>query len=66
MKGTDIVGTFNSEGRDDVELIKSKAAELIDLIHEHGQNGRHNSIATTHIENAALFGVKCVFTTEEE
>jgi len=64
MKGIQVIGTFNNENRAPVDEIKAKAAELIDLIHEHGQNGRHNSIATTHIETAAMFGVKSVFTPE--
>ena len=63
-KGTEIIGTFNNEGKQPVDEIKIMAAAFIDMVHAHGQNGRHNAIATTHIETAAMFAVKSIFTPE--
>lgn len=59
--GSDLIGTFNNESRDDVALIKQKAAEFIDIINIYGQDRRRNAIACTHIEEAAMMAVKSVF-----
>lgn len=62
IKGTDVIGTFNNEDRAPVDEIKATAAMLVDLVQLHGQNPRHNAIAITHIETAAMFAVKSIFT----
>jgi len=62
MKGVDVIGTFNNESKAPIDEIKKRAAELIDLIQVTGLNGRHNAIATTHIETATMFALKSIFT----
>ena len=61
-KGYEIIGAFNNEKRDDVKNIKQTAAELVDMINDYGKNKRHNAIAVTHVETAAMFAVKSLFT----
>ena len=63
--GKEIIGDFNNESRDDIADIKQRAAELVDLINTHGNNMRHNAIAINHLETAAMFAVKSVFTPDE-
>ena len=54
------VGTsFNPSANIAVDLIKEKAAELIDLILEEGE-GREAAVAATQIETGAMWGVKSV------
>ena len=60
--GVDFIGTFNNEGRDDVEEVKRAAADLIDMIQLYGHDDRRNGLATTHIEVAAMMAVKSIFT----
>ena len=64
--GEGVIGTFNNNDLKSVAEIKCTAARLVDQILEHGQNGRHNSIAITHVETAAMFAVKSVFTPDAE
>lgn len=59
--GMDLIGVFNNESREDVALIKQKAAEFVDIINAYGQDKRRNVIANTHIEQAAMMAVKSVF-----
>ncbi|GAA5102667.1 DUF7681 family protein [Wohlfahrtiimonas larvae] len=60
-KGKEIIGTFNSENSSHIDLIKKKAAELVDLIEEHGKDGRRKAIAITGIEQATMMAVKSTF-----
>jgi hypothetical protein len=56
------IGTFNPQERQDVALLKQKAAELIDIIfYLPSKDGRRKSIAITHIEEAAMMAVKALF-----
>lgn len=64
-KGVEIIGTFNNESKSEVDAIKAKAAELVDLIHEHGKNDRHVEMAIEHIEIGTMLGVKSLFPTKK-
>lgn len=61
MRGVDVIGTFNNESREDVAEIKKAASEFIDMINKHGVDGRRNSIAVTHVEQATMMAVKSIF-----
>ena len=57
--------TFNPGGNEMVNKIKRAAADLIDLIHDNiaedannPEIGRLKALAMTHIEDAAMWGVK--------
>lgn len=57
--------TFNPGGNEMVNKIKRAAADLIDLLHEADKTddpevGRLLSHAMTHVEDAAMWGVKAV------
>ena len=60
-KGEQIIGTFNSENRTDVDLIKEKAIELVNLIEEKGKDQRRKAAAITQIELGVMMGVKSLF-----
>jgi len=64
MKGSDYIGSFNSNDRGDVADIKIAAANLIDLINDAGIDPRRNAIACTHVEEAAMMAVKSIFSKE--
>lgn len=55
------IGTFNADGRKDVEEIKSKAREFIDLVYKHCPEGRRKSFSLTQIETAQMYAVKSLF-----
>jgi len=55
---------FNPSGDDRVNMIKRAAADFIDMVaelHEHpdGETFRLSALAMTHIEDAAMWAVKC-------
>lgn len=58
--------SFNPGGNPSVDAIKRAAADLIDLIDTHVGFGRHGEVerlralALTHVEDAAMWGVKAV------
>lgn len=60
-KGEQIIGKFNSENRTDVDLIKEKAIELVNLIEEKGLDPRRKAAAITQIEFGVMMGVKSLF-----
>lgn len=60
-KGEQVIGTFNSENRNDVDLIKEKAIELVNLIEEKGVNPRRKDTAITQIELGVMMAVKSLF-----
>lgn len=60
-KGLELIGSFNSEGRGDVDEIKELSSKLIDLIDQACPDGRRKSIALTNIETAQMFAVKSLF-----
>lgn len=60
-KGEQIIGTFNSENRNDVDLIKEKAIELVNLIEDKGKDPRRKAAAITQIELGVMMGVKSLF-----
>lgn len=60
-KGKKIIGEFNNENKNHIDLIKQKASELVDLIEEHGKDERRKAIAITGIEQAIMMGVKSTF-----
>lgn len=49
---------FNPEANSDVDQIKQKAAELINLIFKVGNDGRLSSLAATAFEEGAMWAVK--------
>jgi len=54
--------TFNPSGNENVEKIKRAAADLIDLVETlpriDGEASRLIALSQTHIEDAAMWGVK--------
>lgn len=60
-KGEQIIGTFNPSGDDAINLIKTKAAELINLIEDAGRCPRRKAAAITDIEKGAMMAVKSLF-----
>ena len=63
---------FNPDNNETVHVIKTKAAELIDLLEAQrntdaprSEKNRLISIAQTEIETAAMYAVKAATTTEE-
>ncbi|MGL5262082.1 MAG: DUF7681 family protein [Bacteroides sp.] len=63
-RGLEVVGTFNVSNKNEVDLIKEKAIELIDLIVEYGNSPRRNEVAINLIEQAQMMGVKSIFSKE--
>lgn len=61
-KGQEIIGTFNPSSIEEVDQIKTKAIELIDLIESSVSDQRRKALAITHIETAAMFAIKGLFT----
>ena len=55
-----VVKDFNPSGLDIVDDIKSKAAELIDLIDSVNRDERCAAIAKTNIEQGAMWAVKAM------
>ena len=60
-KGEQIIGTFNPSSEQDVDLIKQKAIELVNLIEEKGKDQRRKAAAITQIELGVMMGVKSLF-----
>lgn len=60
-KGEQIIGKFNLSSDEDVDLIKSKAIELINLIEDKGKDPRRKAAAITQIEFGVMMGVKSLF-----
>lgn len=60
-KGEQIIGKFNNENRTDVDLIKEKAIELVNLIEEKGIDPRRKAAAITDIEKGVMMAVKSLF-----
>lgn len=61
MSGVDYIGTFNNENRNDVQQIKEKASELIDLIFLYGHDSNRNDTAARDIEKGTMMGIKSLF-----
>lgn len=61
-KGEEIIGKFNNENRTDVDLIKEKAIELVNLIEEKGKDPRRKAAGITQIELGVMMAVKSLFT----
>ncbi|MDM1499043.1 Acb2/Tad1 domain-containing protein [Myroides odoratimimus] len=60
-KGEEIIGRFNNESRESVDLIKGKAIELVNLIEELGKDPRRKAAAITDIEKGTMMAVKSLF-----
>lgn len=60
-KGEQIIGTFNPSSEQDVDLIKQKAIELVNLIEEKGKDPRRKAAAITQIEFGVMMAVKSLF-----
>ena len=57
--------SFNPGGREDVDLIKRKFAEVVDMLNEHridasSEVGRMLSIAITETQTAQMWAVKAI------
>lgn len=60
-EGQYLVGiSFNPGGHEQVNHIKQKAAELIDYVRANGKDPRLTALCVTHLEDAAMWGVKSV------
>lgn len=66
IKGIDVIGSFNSENKTEVDEIKSKAIDLIDTIAKYGKDPHRNEKASDFIELAAMLGVKSIFQTKQD
>ena len=60
-KGQEIIGKFNASEKSEVDLIKEKATELVDLIEEYGKDPRRKATAITDIEKGTMMAVKSLF-----
>lgn len=60
-KGKEIIGTFNVSSKSEVDLIKEKASELVDLINKYGKDERRKQLAIDRIEFGTMMGVKSIF-----
>lgn len=60
-RGKEVIGTFNVSDKSEVDIIKEKAAELVDLIDKYGVDARRKNLAISHIETGAMFAVKSLF-----
>lgn len=60
-KGEQIIGRFNNESKESVDLIKQKSIELVNLIEEHGKDPRRKAAAITDIEKGTMMAVKSLF-----
>lgn len=60
-KGEQIIGKFNNENRSDIDLIKEKAIELVNLIEEKGNDPRRKATSITQIELGVMMAVKSLF-----
>jgi hypothetical protein len=60
-KGEEIIGKFNGENKTDVDKIKEKSIELINLIEELGKDPRRKATAITDIEKGSMMAVKSLF-----
>lgn len=60
-KGEQVIGRFNSESREAIDVVKQKAIDLIDLIEEHGKDERRKGIAIEDIEKGVMMAVKSLF-----
>ena len=60
-KGEQIIGKFNNENRTEVDLIKEKAIDLVNLIEEKGKDPRRKATAITDIGKGTMLAVKSLF-----
>lgn len=60
-KGEQIIGTFNAEGKSDVDRIKSAAIELVNIIEEVGKDPRRKAAAITDIEKGTMMALRALF-----
>ena len=60
-KGEQIIGKFNNESKTEIDQIKGKAIELVNLIEELGKDPRRKAAAITDIEKGTMMAVKSLF-----
>ena len=60
-KGQEIIGKFNASEKSEVDLIKEKAIELVDLIEGYGKDPRRKATAITNIEQGVMWAIKSLF-----
>jgi hypothetical protein len=52
--GEELIGAFNPQNKEEVEIVKAEAVALVNTINHYVPPGRRRSIALTHIEIAVL------------
>ena len=57
-KGEQIIGTFNTESRSDVDRIKSAAINLVNIIEKVGKDPRRKAAAITDVEKATAMALR--------
>ena len=60
-KGVEVIGSFNSSTKVEVDLIKEKAIELVDLIEKHGVDGHRKDNSIDYIEVGVMLAIKSLF-----
>lgn len=51
---------FNPSGNPSIEIVKTDGLDLEETFLKHCPEGRHRSIALTHLETALMFAVKSI------
>ena len=60
-KSEELIGSFNSNDRQDIAAIKYAAKALVEVVEQSCPDGRRKAIAMTHIEQATMIAVKSLF-----
>lgn len=60
-KGEEIIGKFNPNSVESVDLIKQKAIELVNIIEEVGKCPRRKATSYTDIEKGTMMAVKSLY-----
>ena len=62
MTPEEVIGSFNPNEKAEINAIKVTAKQMIKLIQElPNEDNRRKAIAITHIETAAMFAVKSIY-----
>ena len=62
MTPEEVIGSFNPNEKAEINAIKVTAKQMIKLIQDlPNEDNRRKAIAVTHIETAAMFAVKSIY-----
>jgi len=62
MTPEEVIGSFNPNEKAEINAIKVTAKQMIKLIQDlPNEDNRRKAIAITHIETAAMFAVKSIY-----